>query len=79
MQKQFYEYANVSGYPCINQVNTPSCPMGEEDPHVFLIYAKDRQDAFRLAMEHLYENRPLQAFYGFYNGVPYHGDIQCIM
>lgn len=53
--------------------------MDEEDPHVFLIYAKDRQDAFRLAMEHLYENRPLQAFYGSYNGVPYHGDIQCIM
>lgn len=77
--KKFYEYANISGYPCINEVTHPNCPLGEEDPHVFLIYAETKQEAFQLAMAHIFDNKPIRPFYGSYQDEMYHGEIQCVL
>ena len=79
MNKKFYEYSNLCGYPYINEVNYPSCPMGEEDPNIFLVYAETRQDAFQLAMEHIFDGKEMSKFYGLYHGEEYHGEIQCVM
>ena len=48
MDKQFYEYSNLLGYPIVNEVTYPHCPMGEEDPDVFLVYAENEKGEGRL-------------------------------
>ena len=78
MDKKFYQYSDLSGHPIINEVTYPHCPMWGEDPNVFLIYAKDEKDAFRLAMAHIYEGKPMEKFYGTYAGDRYEG-IKCVM
>lgn len=79
MDKKFYEYSSLGIYPNVNEVTHPHCPMGEEDPDVFLVYAKDQDDAFRLAMAHIYDGKPLERFYGTYKGEKYHGEVKCVM
>ena len=46
MDKKFYEYSNLLGYPIVNAVTYPHCPMGEEDPDVFLVYAENEPPLF---------------------------------
>ena len=78
MDKKFYEYSNLLGYPCVNEVTYPHCPMGEEDPNVFLIYAENKKKAFHLAMAHIYDEKPMDKFYGIYKGERYSG-ISCVI
>ena len=79
MKKKFYEYAKVNGYICINEVTYPHCPTWGDDPEVFLVYAEDKDTAFKLAMAHIYDGRPLEKFYGTYAGDKYYGEIKCVM
>ncbi|EXG86546.1 hypothetical protein SAMN05443270_3079 [Lacrimispora sphenoides] len=79
MNKKFYEYSNASRYPTVNEVVSPHCPTGEDDPVTFLAYAEGRKAAFYLAMAHIYDGKPLQRFYGEYNGENYHGEVSCVM
>lgn len=79
MSKKFYEYSNLLGYPTVNEVTMPQCPMGEEDPEVFLVYAENSQQAFDLAMAHIYDRKSLDKFYGSYKGGQYHGEVRCVM
>lgn len=80
MQKKFFEYAKIGDhYPTINEVTYPHCPTYGEDPDVFLVYAEDRETAFRLALAHRYEGKPLERFYGTYNEERYFGEIMCVI
>lgn len=76
--KKFYEYSDTSGHPIINEVNYPHCPSWGEDPNVFLVYAKDKEDAFKLAMAHIYDGKPTSKFTGTYAGEKWEG-IKCVM
>ena len=78
MEKNFYEYVNVNEYPNVNKVTYPHCPTWGDDPEVFLIYAENEKEAFKLAMEHIYEGRPVDKFYGTYAGEKWSG-IKCVM
>ena len=78
MDKKFYEYSNLLEYPTVNEVIYPHCPMGEEDPNVFLVYAESEREAFNLAMAHIYDGRPMNKFYGTYKGERYNG-LMCVM
>lgn len=78
MDKQFYEYSNLFDYPIVNEVTYPHCPMGEEDPDVFLVYAANEKEAFKLAMSHIYDGKPMDKFYGIYKGERYSG-VRCVM
>ena len=79
MEKKFFEYAKIHEYPNLNEVVYPHCPTWGRDPDVFLVYAKDKEEAFKLAMAHIYDGKPLEKFYGTYNGDKYYGDIKCVM
>lgn len=81
MAKKFYEYADtdVHVYPALNEVVYPHCPTWGDDPEVFLIYAENKDEAFKLAMEHLYHGRPLERYYGTYNGDRYNGEVKYVM
>ena len=79
MEKKFYEYANVNEYPNLNEVTYPHCSTWGDDPEVFLVYAEDRDTAFKLAMAHIYDGKPLEKFYGTYKGEKYHGEVKCVM
>ena len=46
---------------------------------LLLIYAENRDMAFKLAMAHIYDGKPLERFYGTYNGERYYGEILCVM
>lgn len=74
--KKFYEYTDYDGYPLINELTYPHHNSTDED--AFLIYASNRKEAFKLAMEHLYESKKLEKFYGTYNGERYE-NIMCVM
>lgn len=78
MEKKFYEYSNLFGSLTVNEVTYPHCPMGEEDPYVFLVYAENEREAFRLAMAHIYGGRPMNQFTGIYKGERYSG-VRCVM
>ena len=79
MDKKFYEYANVCKYPTINEVTYPHCSTYGEDPEVFLVYAENEKEAFKLALAHKYDGKPLERFYGTYKGEKYHGEIMCVI
>ena len=79
MERKFYEYAEVNGHICVNEVTYPHCPTWGEDPEVFLVYAENKDKAFKLAMQHKYEGKPLEKFYGTYKGESYHGEVNCVM
>ena len=79
MKKKFFEYSNISGHICVNEVTSPHCPSYGDDPEVFLVYAEDKDIAFKLAMAHIYEGKPLEKFYGTYKNEKYHGEIKCVM
>lgn len=79
MKKKFFEYSNINGRICVNEVVYPHCPTWGEDPEVFLVYAETKEKAFHLALEHVYEGRPLESFYGTYNGDKYFGEVSCVM
>lgn len=79
MDKKFYEYANLLGYPTVNEVTYPHCPMGEKDPDVFLVYAENEKEAFNLAMAHVYDGKPLERFYGTHNNEKYYGEFRCVI
>lgn len=70
MEKKFYEYADINTHPTLNEVTYPHCPSGVwgDDMEVFLVYAENNEEAFKLAMEHIYDGRPLERYYGTYNG-----------
>lgn len=70
MGKNFYEYADINTYPTLNEVVYPHCPSGAwgDDSKVFLAYAENKEEAFKLAMAHIYDGRPLEKFYGTYAG-----------
>lgn len=66
--KYFYEYHNN----IINQMVFASTAFIEEDKTCFLIYANSKEEAFQLAMEHIYQNRPLRDLHDiYYNGEHY--------
>lgn len=77
--KKFFEFARISGKPIVNEVTLPECPMGEDGIDVFLVYAEDEKKAFDLAMDHIFDGKPLEKFYGVYKGESYHGDVVCVM
>ena len=77
--KKFFEYSNLNGYPTVNEVVFPYCPSGEDSPNVFLVYAKNKNSAFGIAMDYLYEGKPMSRFYGTYNGEKYCGTVKCVM
>lgn len=79
MEKKFFEYTCINGYPLINEVSIPVCPMGEEDPDTFLVYAEDWKFAMKAAHNHKFGGKPLERFYGSYKGEEYHGEIMCAM
>lgn len=79
MSKKFWEYSNLNGYPIFNEVAYPYCPSGEDDPNVFLIYAINEVDARIAANNHIFDGKPLERFFGNFNGKNYHGEIKCVM
>lgn len=78
MEKKFWHYFNYAGYPVINEIVEPVCPYEEEYHTSFLVYAENEEMAFKLAMEHIYEGRKMDKFYGTYKGEKYSG-VACIM
>ena len=74
----FFEYFDGLGHPLVNQVTYPHCPTWGDEDEVFLVYAENKEEAFKLAMKHKYEGRPFSKFYGTYNGVKYEG-VKCVM
>lgn len=78
MDKKFYEYSNLLGYPLVNEVTYPHCPSSGEYPDVFLVYAENERKAFNLSMAHVYEGKPMGKFYGIYKGEIYDG-IKCVI
>ena len=78
MEKKFYEVSFASQYPTVNEVTYPDCPSGYEDHVTFLVYAEGKGAAFILALAHKYDGKPLEKFYGTYNGEEYHGDVMCV-
>ena len=79
MEKKFFEYADVNERIHINEVTYPHCPTWGDDPEVFLVYAENRDTAFKLAMAHIYDGKPLERFYGTYKGEKYLGEVKCVM
>ena len=78
IEKKFWHYFNYAGYPVINEIVEPVCPYEEEYHTSFLVYAENEEMAFKLAMEHIYEGRKMDKFYGTYKGEKYSG-VACIM
>lgn len=81
MDKKFYEYAQInelSIYPSISEVVYPHCPTWGDEEEVFLVYAENKEEAFNLAMSHLYDGKPFERFYGIYKGERYNG-VKCVM
>lgn len=78
MAKKFFEYSMFGIYPLLNEVTYPHCPTWGDEEDVFLVYAKDKEEAFKLAMAHLYEGKPFDKFYGPYAGEIWHG-VKCLM
>ena len=78
-KKKFYEYADTLGTITINEVEYPFCPTWGEDPDVFLVYAENKEKAFKLALAHIYDGRPLERYYGTYKGERYYGEVKCVM
>lgn len=78
MANKFYEYAEVDGHVLLIELTYPHCPTVGAD-EAFLIYAENRNQAFQLAMDHLFRNRPLQKFYGTYQDDAYYGEVECVM
>lgn len=79
MEKKFFEYTNVNAHPTLNEVTYPHCPTYGDDPEVFLIYAENRDEAFGLAMAHIYDGKRLEKYYGTYKGEKYNGEVMCVM
>lgn len=81
MAKKFYEYANVNAYPTLNEVIYPHCPSGAwgDDLEVFLVYAENKEEAYRLALAHIHDGKPLEQYYGTYKGEAYFGEVKCVM
>ena len=52
---KFYEYNNGT----INQMSQASTAFLEEYKECFLIYAENENEAFKLAMKHIYEDKPM--------------------
>lgn len=79
MNRKFYEISFANRYPTVNEVTYPDCPLGCEDHVTFLAYAENKNTAFILALAHKYDSKPLEKFYGTYNGEEYHGDVMCVI
>ena len=79
MAKKFYEYSHILGMcPIVTEVVYPHCPTWGDESEVFLVYAENKAEAFKLAMEHLYEGKLFEKFYGTYAGEKWHG-VKCVM
>lgn len=78
MKKNFYYFLRHDGKITINQLVAPCYPYPEEHIKSFLIYAETEENAFKLAMEYIYEGREKSKFYGTYKGERYEG-LSCVM
>ena len=65
---KFWEYA----YGSINEMNQASTALSEEYKECFLIYAENENEAFMLALKHIYENKPMVTLHDiWYKGEHY--------
>lgn len=75
---QFFEYNHTGKRLLLFHVNYPECVV-TKDPEIFLVYAKDDEEARAIAYAHIFSKIPLVPFYGSYNEKTYEGNFLCAM
>lgn len=78
MEKKFYHYLEYNDHIMLNEVTYPHCPTWEEYHKSFLVYAEDKDAAFKLAMRHIYDGLKMSKFYGMYAGERWDG-VPCVL
>ena len=78
MAKTFFEVSFIGCCPTVQEVVYPHCPTGYEYKSTFLVYAENKDIAWKLALAHRYEGYPMGKFFGRYKGECY-DNISCIM